>query len=65
MFNFTDIIMKQYIRTANLKCFMNKTLYKTDFLAKRCKTIILRKKFNRRFPPTTLLVVNALLLFVT
>ena len=43
--------MKYYIRTANLERSMNQTLYKTDFVAKRCKNIILRKKSNSRFFP--------------
>ena len=28
---------------------MNQTIYKNDFVAKRCKTTISRKKSNRRF----------------
>ena len=44
--------MEYYIRTANLERSMNQTLYKTDFVAERYKTIMLCKKSNRRFLPT-------------
>ena len=33
------------------KCSMNQTLCKTDFVAKRCKAIILHKQSNKRFLP--------------
>ena len=37
--------------TANLERSFNQTIYKIDFVVKRCKTTILRKKSNRRFLP--------------
>ena len=51
IFNFIDLVMKYYIGTTNLEPSMNQTIYKTDFIAKSCKTTILRKKSNRRFLP--------------
>ena len=46
-----DLVMKYYIRTANLERSRDQSLYKTDFAAKRCKTVILRKKSNGPFLP--------------
>ena len=51
IFNFIDLVMKYYIRTADLERSKNQTHYKTDFVAKTCKNIILRKNSNRRFLP--------------
>ena len=51
----------KYIRTANLECSVSQALYRTDFVAERCKNITLCKKCSRRFLP----IVNPLSSFLT